>query len=122
MKFTAALLLLPLGLGVSSCAGPGSAGYGGGYGNGYGGFNSYSTLPGNYNGSAYYHNGRYYTGGNYQTGAYSHQGRTYSSRYAHNGQHYYGGSHQHYSPHQGDSQNVSSMQQHSDSQLLQRRR
>ena len=121
MMLKSSLLLLPvaLSLGVSSCAGPGNAGYGG--------FNSYSTLPGNYNGSACYHNGRYYTGGNYQTGTCSHQGKTYSSRYSHNGKNYYGGSHQHYSSQQGGSHssslsvNTPVIQEHSSSQLLQRR-
>ncbi len=124
MKLTSFLLLLPLALslGMSSCVGPGYAS-----GNGYGGgYNTYSTLPSNYNGSAYNHNGRYYSGGNYQTGNYSYQGRPYTSRYSHNGQYYYGGSHQNHSPQHGRGHNANVrvntpvLQQHSNLQLLPR--
>lgn len=102
MKLTSSLLLLSLALsvGLSSCV---DAGLGGGYGSGYagGGFNNYASLPPNFNGNAYHHNGRYYSGGNYQTGNYNHQGQAYTNRYQHNGQYYYGGSHQHYGQQQG---------------------
>ena len=98
MKHTRSLLLLPLlgALSITSCdVGPGYAGAG--YGNNYrSGYNSYSTLPPNYTGSAYYTGNRYYSGGNYQTGRYDYQGRTYTNRYQHNGQYYYGGTHAHY--------------------------
>ena len=98
MKHTRSLLLLPLlgALSITSCVvDPGYAG--GGYGNSFpSGYNSYSTLPPNYSGSAYYLGGRYYSGGQYQTGRYSYQGKTYTNRYQHNGQYYYGGSHAHY--------------------------
>lgn len=60
------------------------------------GFVTYSTLPVNYSGTAYYHGGRYYAGGRHETGRFTHQGRTYSSRYYHNGRYYYGGAEQHY--------------------------
>lgn len=132
MKFTSMLLLLPvaLSLGMSSCVGPGygsGGGYGGGGygGGGYGGgsgFGTYSTLPRNFNGSAYYHGGRYYSGGNYQTGNYNYQGRNYTNRYSHNGQYYYGGSHQHYTPQNGSSHYNPGMQPHMNSQFMQRRR
>ncbi|OYW76887.1 MAG: hypothetical protein B7Z37_06745 [Verrucomicrobia bacterium 12-59-8] len=65
-------------------------------GTGYGGYGSYSTLPRNYSGNAYQHNGRYYSGGQYQNGNYNYQGRNYDSRYYHNGQYYYGGNHRAY--------------------------
>ncbi len=130
MKFTSFLLILPvaLSLGISSCVDTGYAG-GGGYGRGYGGgFNTYSSLPSNYNGSAYNHNGRYYSGGNYQTGRYSYQGRPYTSRYSHNGQYYYGGTHQHYTPQRSSGYNSNlrvnapGLQQHSNIQILPRHR
>jgi len=126
MKFTSMLILIPLALslGILSCVGPGYAG-----GNGYsGGYNSYSTLPNNYNGNAYYHSGRYYSGGNYQTGNYSHQGKSYSNRYSHNGQYYYGGSHQNYTPQHNSGYrantniNAPILQQHSNIQILPRHR
>ena len=109
------------------------SGYGGGYGGGYGNsiYNSYTTLPSNYSGNAYNHNGIYYTGGKYQTGNYNHQGQSYNNRYYHNGQYFYGGNHQNYSPQQGGSSLSSpsmrvntapSMQQHSNNQFMQRRR
>lgn len=138
MKHLTFLLILPLALslGISSCVGPGytgGGGYaGGGYGNGYGGggggFNTYSTLPRNYSGSAYNHNGRYYSGGQYQTGNYNHQGQNYTSRYSHNGQHYYGGSHQHYTPQHNSGYNSNLrvntpvLQTHANSQFMQGRR
>ncbi|MHB1081340.1 MAG: hypothetical protein ACYC67_18225 [Prosthecobacter sp.] len=132
MKHSSFLLMLPLALSlsISSCVGPGfggGGGYGNGYSNGYGGFNTYSTLPGNFSGSAYNHNGRYYSGGNYQTGNYSYQGRPYTSRYSHNGQYYYGGTHQNYSPQHNRGYNSNLrvntpvMQTHSNSQFMQRR-
>lgn len=91
MKLHSFLLFIPAlaTVALSSCAGPVMSG--GGSSNG--GFHSYSTLPRNHTGSAYYHQGRYYTGGQYQTGKYNHQGRQYTSRYYHNGQYYYGGEH-----------------------------
>lgn len=100
MKFTPSLLFLPLlaTLSITSCVV--DSGYaGGGYssrGPSYSGYNTYTTLPSNYYGSAYYSGGRYYSGGNYQTGRYNYQGRTYTNRYQHNGQYYYGGTHAHY--------------------------
>jgi hypothetical protein len=129
MKFNPTLFLLSIALsiGVSSCV---DAGYAGGGGNGYrsGGYNTYSTLPSNYNGSAYQHNGRYYSGGSYQTGNYNHQGHAYTSRYSHNGQYYYGGTHQHHAPQQRSGYNTNVhvntpvVQQHINSQFLQGRR
>ncbi len=98
MKHTRSLLLLPLlgALSITSCdVGPGYAGAGNGS-NYRSGYNTYSTLPPNYTGSAYYTGNRYYSGGNYQTGRYDYQGRTYTNRYQHNGQYYYGGTHAHY--------------------------
>lgn len=100
MKFSPFLLLIPAiaALNLSSCVDPmmpgGVYSNGGGYG---GGFRTYSTLPQNYSGSAYYHQGRYYSGGQYQTGRYYYQGRQYTNRYYHNGQYYYGGQHQNHS-------------------------
>ena len=58
----------------------------------------YTTLPTNYVGSAYFHNGRYYAGGSYQTGRYHDHGHSYSSRYYYNGQYYYGGNYQQHAP------------------------
>lgn len=130
MKHLSFLLILPVALilGMSSCVDVGYAG-GGGSGRGYGGgFNTYSSLPSNYSGSAYNHNGRYYSGGQYQTGSYSYQGRPYTSRYTHNGQHYYGGSHQHYTPQHNSGYNSNVrintpvLQTHSNSQFMQGRR
>lgn len=57
------------------------------------GYVTYTTLPPNFGGSAYYYNNRYYAGGRYETGRYTNQGRTYTGRYYHNGQYLYGGSH-----------------------------
>ena len=57
------------------------------------GGHSYTKLAQNHTGSAYFHQGRYYTGGHYQTGKFTHQGRPYTNRYYHNGQYYYGGEH-----------------------------
>ena len=155
MKLTSSVFLLSIVLsaGMTSCVDPsfGGGGYGGGYGGygsnfgnafgygngagygssypggyGNGGFNSYTTLPSNFNGNAYNHNGLYYTGGKYQTGSYSYQGQPYSNRYYHNGQYYYGGSHQNYSPQQTNGYNANVnvntpvLQQHMNSQFLQR--
>lgn len=64
----------------------GPRGYGGGY-------VTYTTLPPNFAGSAYYYNNRYYAGGRYEAGRYTNQGRTYTGRYYHNGQYLYGGAH-----------------------------
>jgi len=55
------------------------------------GYVTYTTLPQNYSGNAYYYNNRYYAGGRYESGRYSHGGRTYTTRYYHNGQYLYGG-------------------------------
>lgn len=105
MKLAHSLLLLSIlaALSITSCvvdpgyAGGGYSSRGPSYGPSYrSGYNTYSTLPPNYSGSAYYSGGRYYSGGNYQTGRYSYQGRTYTNRYQHNGQYYYGGTHAHY--------------------------
>ena len=87
---------------LNSCV---DAGYsGGGYGSvgvggpppSYGGYQTFSTLPGNYSGNAYLYNGRYYSGGRYETGRYQDQGRSYSNRYFYDGRYYYGGTHQHH--------------------------
>ena len=67
---------------------------------------TYTRLPQNYAGSAYYYNNRYYAGGRYEPGRYTYQGRTYNSRYYHNGQYLYGGSHR-----QPTVQQVSQVQQ-----------
>ena len=97
MKLHPYCLLLPVIaiLPLSSCIDPMMMG-GSGYSNYGGGYNSYSTLPRNYSGNAYYHQGRYYTGGQHQMGNYTHQGQQYTSRYSHNGQNYYGGQHRQY--------------------------
>lgn len=79
---------------LSSCADPMMSGSGSS--SNRGGYHSYTTLPRNHSGSAYYHQGRYYTGGQYQTGRYNHQGRQFTSRYYHNGQYYYGGEHKNF--------------------------
>lgn len=103
MKTRILRLSLPVfaALGISSCAdtqyvsGPGP-GINTGY-QAYGtGFVTYSRLPVNYTGNAYYHQNRYYSGGRYETGNFRHQGRTYTSRYHHGGRYYYGGTQQHY--------------------------
>lgn len=103
MKTLILRLALPVlaALGMSSCAdtqyvsgpGPGiNAGY-----QAYGtGFVTYSRLPVNYTGNAYYYQNRYYTGGRYETGSYRNNGRNYASRYYHNGRYYYGGTQQNY--------------------------
>jgi uncharacterized membrane protein len=57
------------------------------------GFNTYTTLPTNYSGNAYFYNGHYYSGGQYQNGSYNYQGRAYPGRYLYDGQHFYGGNH-----------------------------
>lgn len=54
-------------------------------------FRVYQSLPTSFYGSAYYHDGRYYTGGQHQTGSYIHQGRQYTSRYRYNKSFLYGG-------------------------------
>lgn len=95
MKLHACCLLVPAFalLTLSSCVDPSMSG--GGYaGSNNGGFHTYAKLPPNHRGSAYYHQGRYYTGGQHQTGSYNYQGKKYTSRYSHNGQYYYGGQHQ----------------------------
>ena len=60
------------------------------------GFNTYTTLPTDYSGTAYLLDGRYYSGGQYQNGNYTYQGRNYDNRYLYNGQYYYGGDHRAY--------------------------
>jgi hypothetical protein len=60
------------------------------------GYGVYSTLPNSFVGSAYYHNGHYYSGGNFQTGSYFNGGNRYTSRYYHNGRYIYGGSYKTY--------------------------
>jgi hypothetical protein len=52
---------------------------------------TYTSLPSNYSGDAYYHNNRYYAGGRYESGTYTHEGQRYNDRYFHNGQYIYGG-------------------------------
>lgn len=103
MKTLIVRLALPVlaALGFSSCAdtqyvsGPGP-GINTGY-QAYGtGFVTYSRLPVNYTGNAYYYQNRYYSGGRYETGTYRHNGRTYSNRYFHDGRYYYGGTQQTY--------------------------
>jgi hypothetical protein len=101
MKLNQTLFVLPLLLAatITSCV---DTGYYGGPRQSYGGASVsagrgyYTTLPSNYVGSAYFYNGRYYSGGNYQTGNYTYQGRTYNNRYYQNGQYLYGGVHQHH--------------------------
>ncbi|QTN32903.1 hypothetical protein HZ994_11400 [Akkermansiaceae bacterium] len=53
-------------------------------------------MPNTFVGSAYYHNGQYYSGGSYQTGRYVYGGNPYTSRYYHNGQYIYGGRYKDY--------------------------
>lgn len=55
------------------------------------GYVTYTSLPADHAGDAYYHNDRYYTGGRYEPGIYTYQGRKYDHRYFHNGQYLYGG-------------------------------
>lgn len=77
---------------LNSCVVPNDAHYsasGGDYG-------VYTTLPTSFNGDAYYHNGRYYSGGNYETGRYDYNGRRYDSRYYHDGKYIYGGKYKRY--------------------------
>ena len=101
MKLNQTFFVLPLLLAatITSCV---DTGYYGGPRQSYGGASVstgrgyYTTLPSNYVGSAYFYNGRYYSGGNYQTGNYTYQGRTYNNRYYQNGQYLYGGVHQHH--------------------------
>ena len=66
------------------------------YGTAGGGYSVHTSLPTSFVGSAYYHDGRYYSGGRYQTGRYVYGGRPYSSRYHYNGQYIYGGEYQQY--------------------------
>jgi hypothetical protein len=54
-------------------------------------YDVYPSLPDSYVGSAYYYNGRYYSGGTYETGRFFYGGKPYTSRYYHNGQYLYGG-------------------------------
>jgi hypothetical protein len=56
-----------------------------------GGYTTYTALPADYSGDAYYYNNRYYAGGRYEPGTYSYGGRTYDHRYFYNGQYIYGG-------------------------------
>jgi hypothetical protein len=58
------------------------------------GYRTYTTLPGNYSGSTYYYNNRYYSGGRYENGNYYYRGAPYTGRYYHNGRYYYGGRYQ----------------------------
>ncbi len=51
----------------------------------------YASLPGDYRGSYYSHQGRYYYGGQREVGRYRSDGRYYNDRYSHNGRYYYGG-------------------------------
>ena len=60
-------------------------------GHGRTGHLTYTTLPADYEGDAYYYNNRYYAGGRYETGRYSYGGRTYTTRYFHDGRYLYGG-------------------------------
>ncbi|WP_395744401.1 hypothetical protein [Prosthecobacter sp.] len=94
MKPHSCRLLLPAMalLALSSCAEPSGAGH---VDSGHG-YHSYTKLPANHRGGAYYHKGRYYTGGLHQTGSYTHEGRQYTSRYFHAGQYYYGGQHRNF--------------------------
>jgi hypothetical protein len=52
---------------------------------------TYTSLPSNYSGDAYFYNNRYYAGGRYEPGTYTYQGQRYNDRYFHNGQYIYGG-------------------------------
>ncbi len=96
MKPLRTLLLLPALL-LASCVGPGNPfeiifpTVGVNYG-------TYNTLPENYNGNAYYYNGRYYSGGRYESGRYYYGGRPYNNRYYHNGRYYYGGRYEYVRP------------------------
>jgi hypothetical protein len=91
------LLICPLAsvITLSSCVVPGYPGDTR-YSSSRGASGVYNTLPTTFVGSAYYHDGRYYSGGNYQTGRYNYGGRQYTSRYYHNGNYIYGGRHQQY--------------------------
>lgn len=51
----------------------------------------YASLPDDYHGSYYRHDGRYYYGGTREEGRYLDNGRYYNDRYSHNGRYYYGG-------------------------------
>jgi hypothetical protein len=59
---------------------------------------TYTSLPADYSGDAYYYNDRYYAGGRYEPGTYSYEGRTYNHRYFHNGKYIYGGVYRQHSP------------------------
>ena len=52
---------------------------------------TYTTLPSNYSGDAYFYNNRYYAGGRYEPGTYSYNGRNFDNRYFHDGKYLYGG-------------------------------
>lgn len=52
---------------------------------------TYTSLPSDFSGDAYYYNNRYYAGGRYEPGTYTYGGRSYNDRYFHNGQYIYGG-------------------------------
>ena len=90
MKFTALSLLAALGLGLSSCVAP-VAETGPGYTAVGVGVGVYPSLPVDYEGDYYLHEGRYYYGGRYEHGAYLYHGHHYSTRYFHSGHYYYGG-------------------------------
>jgi len=95
MKHPNSLLLLPavIGLSLTSCVvsdypvRPSYSNAGASYG-------TYTVLPRNYSGDAYYHGGRYYSGGRYESGTFHDRGQTYSNRYYHDGRYYYGVRHE----------------------------
>ncbi len=55
------------------------------------GYTTYTSLPEDYSGDAYYYNNRYYAGGRYEPGTYTYRGRTYQDRYYYKGEYIYGG-------------------------------
>lgn len=55
------------------------------------GYTTYTTLPDDYSGDAYYYNNQYYAGGRYEPGTYTYRGRTYNNRYYYDGDYIYGG-------------------------------
>lgn len=91
-RFASLLIPVVASLTLSSCVVPVVDGTQ--YPSSGGGHMVYTTLPTTFVGSAYYHQGRYYSGGNYQTGRYRYDGRVYDQRYSHNGRYYYGGRYQ----------------------------